>query len=317
MNRYKSLSAAALAVLFLAACGSTGIDDVLGGGGTNNAGAYEIRGTVDSVDPNGRSVYLVNVSGYTSMLSSGSDAVRVYYDENTRVEYEGNVYRPENLERGDQVAVRVDEEGNILVAQSMRVLRDVSGGTTYPGDTYGSTVTGTVRYVDSSRRTIEVDRGYGSTVIVEYDTATPVYYNNQTYRVTDLERGDQIDIRVRDLGGGRMMADTVTVTRSVSGGTTAPQTGTATIRGTVSYVDTARRTIELQSASWINTFDRGTTGSNRVVIQYGTNVGVEISGQTYPINGLERGDVIEVQVTNAGSTMPVAQRIWLVQDIRR
>lgn len=318
MNRYKSLSAAALALLFLAACGSTGIDDVLGGGGSNRTGTYEIRGTVDSVDPNGRSVYLTNVTGYTSMLSSGSDAVRVYYDENTRVEYQGNVYRPENLERGDQVAVSVDEEGNILVAQSMRVLHNVSGGSTAPGDTYGSTVTGTVRNIDTSRRTIEVDRGYSNTVIVEYETATPVYYNNQTYRVTDLERGDQIDIRVRNLGGGRMMADTVTVTRSVSGGTTGPQTGMATIRGTVSYVDTTRRTIELQSASWMNNFDRGTTsGSNRVVIQYGTNVGVEISGQIHPVTGLERGDVIEVQVSNAGSTMPIAQRIFLVQDVRR
>lgn len=316
MNRYKSLSAAALAVLFLAACGSTGIDDVLGGGGSTR-GEYEIQGTVDSVDPNGRSVYLTNVSGYSSMLSSGGNAVRVYYDENTRVEYQGQVYRPENLERGDQVAVRVDEQGNILVAESMRVIHNASGGSTYPGDTYGSTVTGTVRNIDTSRRTIEVDRGYGNTVVVEYETATPVYYNNQTYRVTDLERGDQIDIRVRNLGSGRMMADTVTVTRSVSGGASGPQTGVATIRGTVSYVDTSRRTIELQSASWMNNFDRGTTGSGRVVIQYGTNIGVEIGGQSYPVNGLERGDVIEVQVSNAGSTMPIAQRIWLVQDVRR
>ena len=305
-------------MLFLAACGSTGIDDVLGGGsGGNTTGAYEIRGTVDSVDPNGRSIYLTNVSGYSSMLSSGSDSIRVYYDENTRVEYEGKVYRPENLERGDQVAVRVDEQGNILVAESMRVIHDASGGSTYPGDTYGSTVTGTVRNIDTSRRTIEVDRGYGSTVVIEYDTATPVYYNNQTYRVTDLERGDQIDIRVRTLSGGRMMADTVTVTRSISGGSSGSQTGMATIRGTVSYVDTSRRTIELQSASWMNNFDRGTSGSNRVVIQYGSNIGVEIAGQIHPVNGLERGDVIEVQVSNAGSTMPIAQRIWLVQDVRR
>lgn len=318
MNRYKSLSAAALALLFLAACGSTGIDDVLGGGsGSNTRGEYEIRGTVDSVDPNGKSVYLTNVSGYSSMLSSGGSAVRVYYDENTRVEYEGKVYRPENLERGDQVAARVDEQGNILVAESMRVIHNASGGTTAPGDTYGSSVTGTVRNIDTSRRTIEVDRGYGSSVVVDYETATPVYFNNQTYRVTDLERGDQIDIRVRNLGGGRVIADTVTVTRSVSGGTSGSQTGMATIRGTVNYVDTTRRTIELQSASWMNNFDRGTTGSNRVVIQYGTNVGVEIGGQTHPVTGLERGDVIEVQVSNGNSTNPIAQRIFLVQDVRR
>jgi hypothetical protein len=319
MNRYKALGAATLALLFLAACGSTGMGDILGGGNQpNTAGNYEIRGTVDSVDPNGRSIYLTNVSGYTSMLSSGANNVRVYYDENTRVEYEGNVYRPENLERGDEVAVRVDEEGNVLVAESMRVLRDVSGGSTSPGgtgDTYGSTVRGTVTYIDSSRRTIEVDRGYGSKVMVEFDSTTPVYFNNQTYRVTDLERGDEIDIRVRDLGSGRLLAQDVTVTRSISGGTSGSQSGTSTVRGTVSYVDTARRTIELTSASWINRFDAGSSAGNRIVIQYGTSASVEVSGQMYPIGGLERGDVIEVQVTNAGSTTPLAQRIILVRDV--
>jgi hypothetical protein len=86
--------------------------------------------------------------------------VRVYFDENTTVGYQGQTYRVSDLERGDEVSVRVDESGNQLRAESMTVLRDVSGGSSssYPGSgVVDSTVRGTVRYVDTSRRTIELE----------------------------------------------------------------------------------------------------------------------------------------------------------------
>jgi hypothetical protein len=37
----------------------------------------------------------------------------------------------------------------------------------------------------------------------------------------------------------------------------------------------------------------------------------------HPVSGLERGDVIEVQVSNANATTPFADRIWLVRDVNR
>jgi len=321
MNRTKSLGAAALMLVLLAACGSSGIGDVLGGGGSNTgASNYEIRGTVDSVDLNSRSIYLTNVSGYSNMLSNGGgNSVRVYYDQNVAVSYQGQTYRPEDLERGDQVAVRVDENGNnSLVAESVTVLTDVSGGSNSGSGVYGSTLHGTVRSVNTSRRTIEVDRGYGSsTSIVEYGTSTPVYFNNQTYAPADLERGDEIDIRVDDLGSGRLAARDITVTRNVNGtyGSTSSSSSTSTIRGTVRYIDTARRTIELESASWIAGFNSG-SGST-VTVQYDTNAGVDVSGRIQPITGLERGDVIEVQAArNSSSSVLFAQRIYLVRDAR-
>src|SRR5262245_34051130 len=142
MTRSKSLSAVSLALLFfLAACSSGGLGDIYGGGNGNNN--YEIRGTVDYVDQNTQSVYLTNVSGYRSMLSSGN-SVRVYYDNNTPVSYNGQNYRPADLERGDEVSVRVDESGNNLNAESMTVLRDVSSGSssTYPSSS--NNIRGTV-----------------------------------------------------------------------------------------------------------------------------------------------------------------------------
>ena len=327
MIKSKSLIVTTLAVLFLAACGSTGggLGDILGGGGSGSRNAnYEIRGTVDYVDSSSRSVYLKNVSGMTSMLSnsgggSGS-SVRVYYDNQTTVSHQGQTHRPEDLERGDEVTMRVSEStNNTLIADAVTVTHDASGGTSgsWPGGSVsGSMLRGTVTYIDTSRRTIEVDRTVGSNVIVEYGTNTPVYFNGQTYRPADLERGDEIEISVRDLGSNRFSANDITVVRSVSGNTSGPSSSSMqTVRGTVSYVDLNRRTIELESASWISRFNSGTGSSgSRVTISFDNNVSVDVAGRLHPVSGLERGDVVEVQVDNYNNTMR-ATRIVLVRDV--
>jgi hypothetical protein len=320
MHSYKTLTAGMLALVLLTACGSSGMGDILGGGGGgSNNSQYEIRGTVESVDLNSRSMYLTNVSGYTSMLSnsgggSGS-AVRVYFDDQTSVEYQGRSYRPQDLERGDQVAVRVDESGNNLHADAVSVISDVSAGGNLPGG-YESTLRGTVSYIDTSRRTITVDRGYGSTTTIEYETNTPVYFDGRSYRVADLERGDEIEIRTRDLGSGRIAATDITVTRNVgnspSGSTSS---NLSTVRGTVRYIDTSRRTIELESASYISGFNSGAGTGSTIVVSYSSNMGIDVNGTMQPLSGLERGDVIEVRGQRSGSTL-VADRLWLVRDVR-
>jgi hypothetical protein len=90
----------------------------------------------------------------------------------------------------------------------------------------------------------------------------------------------------------------------------------ATIRGTVRSVDTSRRTIELESATWAKGFNSGTNTGNRVIVSYGSNTNVDVSGTFHPVSGLERGDVIEVHVQNANATTPFAERIYLVRDAR-
>ncbi|HEY0160093.1 MAG TPA: hypothetical protein VGF28_22590 [Thermoanaerobaculia bacterium] len=306
--------------------------DILGGGGGGTtANNYEIRGVVDSVDTGSQSIWLRNVSGYSSMLSSGGSGagngkdVRVYFDNQTTVSYNGQSYRPEDLERGDEVLVRVDESGNRLMANSMTVTHNAAGntsGSNWPGTNNSGTVRGTVRYIDTSRGTIELDRGSGmSTMMLDFDASTPVYFNGQTYRVGDLERGDEVEIRVRETGGTRVLAQDITVTRNVSGGfgnsgnsgsSTAQR---STIRGTVRSIDTARRTLELESASWISGFNTGAgTGTNRYTVQYDDNLQIDVNGRLHPMAGVERGDIIEVQVSGNGS-MYWAERAWLVRDV--
>ena len=340
MNRYKYLSVAALSLLLLASCGSSGIGDVLGTGSNQNA---QLRGTVDSVDINSHSIYLVNVSNYNnSMLSSSGNAVRVYYDNNTTVQYQGRAYRPEDLERGDQVDVNAQQSGNQLAANSITVVSDVRTSGTYPGNTYpgnnypnnnypnnnypnGSTMHGTVTYVDTSRQTIQVDTGYNNVVTLAYNSSTPVYWNGQTYRAADLERGDEVDIHTSTYGNGGLLAQDITVTRNVSNGgygtsggngTYGSSTQTSTVRGTVQYVDTTNRTIQIASTTWIAGFNPGTrTSSGTILVHYDPNTQVNVRGSMYPVSGLERGDVIEVSVQNLGSSNVLAQQIWLVQDV--
>jgi hypothetical protein len=179
MNRMKQLSAAAFALLLAVACSSTnnGYPSGTSSGTSYPSGASEIRGTVDSVDLNSRSIYLTDVSNYSTNLNpgGGNNNVRVFYDDRTTVSYNGKNYRPQDLERGDQVSVRVDRSSNQLLAQSMDVLHNTRGGMASTSPPYGaaSVVHGTVRSIDSYGRTITVDPGYGSYMTINYASNSP------------------------------------------------------------------------------------------------------------------------------------------------
>jgi len=310
---------ALLAVVLLAGCGSSGLGDILGGGGGGTSAAGDLRGTVDYVDTRNQYVDLRNVTGYESRLADGSSqgrTERVYYDNQTAVEFQGNAYRPEDLERGDQIAVDVQQSGSQLLARAMTVLYDSSTGSGSSTGTYDTVVRGTVRNIDSSRRMIEVDRGYnGGVMVADYESNTPVTFNNRQYRAEDLERGDVIDMTVRDTGSGRMLAQRIEVVSSVSGGGVGGSTQ-SDVRGTVRYIDTARRTIELEQATWASGFVTGGGSSlSTIELEYDNNTTVEYQGRVSPPTNLERGDVVDAQVRRIGERY-LAERMILVRNVR-
>jgi hypothetical protein len=79
-------------------------------------------------------------------------------------------------------------------------------------------------------------------------------------------------------------------------------------------VDTSRRTIELESTNWISNFNTGAGSGSRTIVNYDTNASVYVNGRNEAVNGLERGDVIEVQVARDGSTL-WARSMTLVRDV--
>jgi len=241
--RQKSITLVGLAaaLMFLGACGSSGgLGDILGGGGVNN-GTYSdtLRGTVDSVDVNSHSIYLTNVSGYSNLANSNGSygrSVRVYYDNRTSVSYQGQGFRPEDLERGDEVEIRTAASGASLVAEAVTVTRDISqaSSSNYPSypnsgsSSYGATVRGTVRSVDSGRQLIELESpnwisgfnpgaGNSSRVYVQYSTNVGVEVNGRVSAVTGLERGDVVDVMVdRNSSGSTFYANRIILVRDVN-----------------------------------------------------------------------------------------------------
>jgi hypothetical protein len=93
-----------------------------------------------------------------------------------------------------------------------------------PSSTQSSDVKGTVAAIDTSARRIDLNVSYinnlrdnnnGQRGSIYYDNDTRVTYNGQSYGVTDLERGDEIEVRgVAD--NGRYLAQQITVVRDVS-----------------------------------------------------------------------------------------------------
>jgi hypothetical protein len=211
----------------LAGCGSSGIGDVLGG--SRNDDRYgrvgDVQGTVTSVNTRDRTIVVDREGGSSyNLRNGGSDEVVLYYDASTRVEYQGQTYRPEDLERGDRITADVDESSSRLYAQNIQVLYDVTSGTGTYNDDYrdnlGTDLRGVVRYVDTRNRTLEIEPSsrYDSRlptdrsgiVVVYYDSQTDVEYQGRNYQPENLERGDEVEIEVRDTGG-RLLAEQIQV----------------------------------------------------------------------------------------------------------
>ena len=223
-NRRVSFAFATILVLMLAGCGSMGgLGGVLGNPSNSSA---TIQGTVNYVDTRAQTIDLTSSNGQRNTI---------YYNTQTRVTHQGQSGSPSQLERGDQIDVRAYANGNgQYTADTITVTQSVSSNGNYPNtypntnpNTYPSNqaneIYGTVNSVDTQSRRIDITGSYGNglrnsqnnTYTVYYDNRTQVTYQGRTYTPADLERGDQVDVRVFDNGGRQYMADTITVTRNV------------------------------------------------------------------------------------------------------
>lgn len=192
-------------------------------------------------------------------------------------------------------------------------------------------VRGTVERVDTNARMIVVDGdaaysnlrntgsgGSGTTLALYYDNDTVVLYEGRTYAPADLERGDRIVAEVDDRGN-RLVAERIEVTYDVTGGTGTvygDDRRVADLRGTVRSIDTYGRTIELERTSYRSGFTTGgTSGTNVVTVHYDADTRVRYEGRLYGPEHLERGDVVDVEVTDTGNRL-LAEQIDVVSDSR-
>lgn len=226
----------------LTGCGSTGVGDILGGGRdsgstTTSNGPYDryetrgdVRGTVESVNTRDR-VIIVDSEGTSdgryNLRNGNGGEVALYYDDQTTVHFQGQTYRPEDLERGDRIDVDVEQSGSRMLAQQIDVIYDATDGSASSSSGTYSTyddnqvndqeLRGVVRSINTRDRTVEIEErlSYGSTgrpdvVTVYYDAGTTVEFEGRQYRPENLEQGDQVEIELSRVGG-RLMAQEILV----------------------------------------------------------------------------------------------------------
>jgi hypothetical protein len=88
------------------------------------------------------------------------------------------------------------------------------------------------------------------------------------------------------------------------------------VQGTVSSVDASRRTIQLTQAVWGPGFTTGNTQTS-VTVLYDDRSFVDFQGQSHPPTGLERGDVVNIELrSTTSSSTPLAGRITLLRNVR-
>lgn len=116
---------------------------------------------------------------------------------------------------------------------------DVLGGVLGGGQqAQAAQAEGAIRAVDARSQQISLQLTNGQTVALAYDNQTKVVYQNQLYAVSNLESGDQVILRVRDVGNGTYYTDSIHVTRSVSsGGSSGSSANVQSLQGTVRQID--------------------------------------------------------------------------------
>ena len=99
-------------------------------------------------------------------------------------------------------------------------------------------VSGLVQGVDTRSQVIALQQPSGQSVNILFDNQTRVVYNNQSYPVTSLDRGDQVTARIQQTNNG-YYADLVQVDRPVQGSTatTGASGNVQAMQGTVRQID--------------------------------------------------------------------------------
>ena len=306
--------------LSIAALVTTGCGLLGGGGGSTTpspsptpTSAAAVSGTVQSVDAQAHTL-TVGAGARNQMNLRTNDRTVLTYDSSTVVEYQGQKsYNPQDLEVGDQIEAQVERTGNLVRARNIKVIYSMSGssGTNSAADAAWDA---TVRSVNSGNRTIELIQSGREQypVTVHYDANTRVEFQGRSYRPEDLERDDGVQVRTHS-SGSQLIADQIVVTRNTNGSLGAA--GQNQLRGTIGNINTAARVIELDSVAFeqkqVQGFDATKNGSS-TTIAYDASTIVEYQGQRYGVGNLERGDVVNIDVSQIG-TGYLAKRITVAQ----
>jgi len=190
----------------------------------------EVRGTIESVDAGEQAILIRPGDGGGDR--DGRDGrddrdIVIHYDEDTQVEFQGRTFGVESLERGDQISAAVERGSEGLLTRAIRVIHDVRGDRDDRGDDMeegrggnqeegqaepeAGELRGVVRSNNAARQTLEVEQaGAKGVVVVGYDDDTDVEFQGRHYTPDNLEKGDAVQIELRE-EDGQPVADHILV----------------------------------------------------------------------------------------------------------
>ena len=143
-----------------------------------------------------------------------------------------------NMHQVGRGAVAAGMLAALTACSALNSVGSVLGGMIPGGGGSQSQVSGYVSGVDTRAQVIGLQQPNGQPVNLMFDNQTKVVYNNQSYPVTSLDRGDQITARIQNTSNG-YYTDLVQVDQPVngSGGTTSASGTVQSVQGTVRQID--------------------------------------------------------------------------------
>jgi exosome complex RNA-binding protein Csl4 len=181
-------------ILSVAVLALTGCDELARIGDLGNYGSLgsDLVGEVENVDTRAREIQIRSDSGRTSV---------VRYDDRTQVIYQQRNYSVANLEPGDYVAARVQQDRN---GQNYTDTITVREGVQDRGNKRGSgrldRIEGRVEYVDERRGTFELRDSRNRLIVVAVPFNAP---GSVMDRFNRLRTGDFVRIEGRAAGSDR------------------------------------------------------------------------------------------------------------------
>jgi hypothetical protein len=111
-------------------------------------------------------------------------------------------------------------------------------GSVLGGGAQANQVQGLVQGVDTRSQVIALQQSGGQSVNILYDNQTKVVYNNQSYPVSSLDRGDRVTARIQSTNDG-YYTDLVQVDQPVQGSAASTSTSgnVQSLQGTVRQID--------------------------------------------------------------------------------
>ena len=141
-----------------------------------------------------------------------------------------------NMHQIGRGAVAAGMLATLAACSAVSSIGSVLGGMIPGGGSQGQ-VSGYVSGVDTRAQVIGLQQPNGQPVNLLFDNQTKVVFNNQSYPVTSLDRGDQITARIQNTSNG-YYTDLVQVDQPVNGSASTSSSGAVqTVQGTMRQVD--------------------------------------------------------------------------------